>query len=33
MRESRLMLVQYVTAVLAVLLVSIHLLMQGVFST
>ena len=33
MRESRLMLVQYVTAVLAVFLVSIHLLMQGVFST
>jgi succinate dehydrogenase / fumarate reductase membrane anchor subunit len=30
MRESRLMLVQYATAVAAVVLVSIHLLMQGV---
>jgi succinate dehydrogenase membrane anchor subunit len=30
MRESRLMLVQYSTAVAAVVLVSIHLLMQGV---
>ena len=30
MRESRLMLVQYVTAVLAVALVSVHLIMQGV---
>ena len=30
MRESRLMLVQYVTAILAVVLVSIHLVMQGV---
>jgi len=30
MKESRLMLVQYATAVLAVALVSIHLLMQGV---
>lgn len=30
MRESRLMLVQYVTAVLAVALVSVHLVMQGV---
>ena len=30
MRESRLMLVQYVTAVLAVAFVSIHLIMQGV---
>jgi succinate dehydrogenase / fumarate reductase, membrane anchor subunit len=30
LRESRLMLVQYSTAVLAVVLVSIHLLMQGV---
>ena len=30
MRESRLMLVQYSTAVLAVALVSVHLLMQGV---
>ncbi len=29
MRESKLMLVQYVTAVLAVVLVSIHLIMQG----
>ena len=29
MRESRLMLVQYVTGVLAVALVSIHLIMQG----
>lgn len=33
MRESRLMLVQYVTAVLAVVLVSIHLIMQGVLNT
>ena len=33
MRESRLMLVQYVTAVLAVFLVSIHLTMQGVLNT
>lgn len=31
MRESRLMLVQYATAVAAVVLVSFHLLMQGVF--
>ncbi len=30
MRESRLMLVQYVTAVVTVALVSIHLIMQGV---
>ncbi|MDG6963955.1 MAG: succinate dehydrogenase [Nitrososphaerota archaeon] len=30
MRESRLMLLQYVTALLAVALVSIHLMMQGV---
>ena len=30
MRESQLMLVQYVTAVLAVALVSMHLVMQGV---
>jgi succinate dehydrogenase / fumarate reductase membrane anchor subunit len=30
MRESRLMLVQYVTAVVAVLLVAVHLIMQGV---
>jgi succinate dehydrogenase / fumarate reductase membrane anchor subunit len=30
MRESRLMLVQYVTAVAAVVLVAFHLLMQGV---
>ena len=30
MRESRLMLIQYATAVLAVALVSIHLVMQGV---
>jgi len=30
MRESRLMLVQYATAVVAVVLVSIHLIMQGV---
>jgi len=30
MRESRLMLIQYVTAVAALVLVSIHLLMQGV---
>lgn len=30
MRESKLMLVQYATAVLAVALVSIHLIMQGV---
>lgn len=29
MRESRVMLVQYVTAILAVVLVSIHLIMQG----
>ena len=29
MRESRLMLVQYVTGLLAVVLVSIHLIMQG----
>ncbi|MDA4125231.1 MAG: succinate dehydrogenase [Thaumarchaeota archaeon] len=32
MRESRLMLVQYVTAVAAVLLVALHLLMQGVLA-
>jgi succinate dehydrogenase / fumarate reductase, membrane anchor subunit len=31
-RESRLMLVQYATAIAAVALVSIHLLMQGVIS-
>ncbi len=30
MRESRLMLVQYVTAVAAVVLVAFHLLMQGI---
>jgi succinate dehydrogenase / fumarate reductase membrane anchor subunit len=30
MRESRLMLVQYATAVAAVVLVSVHLIMQGV---
>jgi succinate dehydrogenase / fumarate reductase, membrane anchor subunit len=30
MKESRLMLVQYATAVVAVVLVSIHLIMQGV---
>ena len=30
MRESRLMLVQYVTAVVAIALVSVHLIMQGV---
>ena len=30
MRESRLMLLQYVTAVLAVALVAVHLVMQGV---
>ncbi|MDG6914740.1 MAG: hypothetical protein JRM90_02050 [Nitrososphaerota archaeon] len=30
MRESTLMQMQYVTAVLAVLLVGVHLLMQGV---
>jgi succinate dehydrogenase / fumarate reductase membrane anchor subunit len=30
MRESRLMLVQYVTAVAAVALVAVHLIMQGV---
>ena len=30
MRESRLMLVQYATAVAAVILVSVHLVMQGV---
>jgi succinate dehydrogenase / fumarate reductase, membrane anchor subunit len=30
MRESKLMLVQYTTAIFAVVLVSIHLLMQGV---
>ena len=30
MRESRLMLIQYVTAIAAVALVSVHLLMQGV---
>jgi succinate dehydrogenase / fumarate reductase, membrane anchor subunit len=30
MRESRLMLVQYATALAAVVLVSVHLLMQGV---
>ena len=30
MRESRLMLIQYVTAAAAVVLVAIHLLMQGV---
>lgn len=30
MRESKLMLVQYATAVVAVVLVSIHLIMQGV---
>ncbi len=30
MKESRLMLIQYATAVLAVALVSIHLIMQGV---
>ena len=30
MRESRLMLVQYVTAALAVALVAVHLIMQGV---
>lgn len=30
MRESRLMLIQYATAVAALVLVSIHLLMQGV---
>ncbi len=30
MRESRLMLIQYVTAVAAVALVSVHLVMQGV---
>ena len=30
MRESRLMLIQYITAVLAVVLVAFHLLMQGV---
>ncbi len=32
MRESRLMLIQYATAVVAVALVSIHLLMQGVLT-
>lgn len=32
MRESKLMLVQYATAVLAVVLVSIHLVMQGVLN-
>lgn len=31
MKESKIMLIQYVTAVAAVLLVSIHLIMQGVF--
>ena len=30
MRESRLMLIQYATALIAVVLVSIHLIMQGV---
>lgn len=30
MRESRLMLIQYATAVLAVVLVSAHLIMQGI---
>ena len=30
MRESRLMLIQYATAVVAVVLVSVHLIMQGV---
>ncbi len=30
MRESKLMLLQYVTAVLAVALVAVHLLMQGI---
>lgn len=33
MRESRLMLVQYATAVLAVALVSVHLVMQGVITS
>ena len=32
MRESRLMLVQYITAVLAVALVAVHLLTQGIIT-
>ncbi|MDG6985835.1 MAG: succinate dehydrogenase [Nitrososphaerota archaeon] len=32
MRESRLMLIQYTTAVLAVALVAVHLLMQGIIT-
>jgi len=32
MRESRLMLVQYATAVAAVALVAVHLMMQGLFA-